>query len=208
MKLYFAPGACSLACHIALQEAGLKHELVRVDLRTKTLADGSDYRLICKTGYVPAMQLKNGELLSETPALLQYIADQAPAANLAPANGSFGRYRLQAVLNFIATELHKNFSPLFDPSAATVTTAAARSRLAQRLVDTEQLLGSQNFLLGDYFSVADAYLFTVLGWAVLVNVDLTPYPLLQNLQQRIANRPAVQRALTAEGLNHSGASNA
>ncbi|MFN6263889.1 MAG: glutathione transferase GstA [Chromatiaceae bacterium] len=200
MKLYFAPAACSLASHIALEEAGLKHEIIRVDLRSKTLPDGSDYRLICPQGYVPALQLKNGELLSEGPALLQYIADQAPAANLAPANGSFSRYRLQSLLNFIATELHKNFTPLFDPTAADVTKDATRARLTIRLAQAEQLLNAQNFLLGDYFTVADAYLFTVLGWARMVNVDLMPYPLLQQFQQRVQSRPAVQRAMLAEGL--------
>lgn len=200
MKLYFAPAACSLASHIALEEAGLKHETVRVDLRTKTLPDGTDYRQICPQGYVPALQVKNGELLTEGPALLQYIADQAPAANLAPANGSFSRYRLQSLLNFIATELHKNFSPLFDPSAAEVTKDAARQRLHLRLGQTEQQLGAQNFLLGEYFTVADAYLFTVLGWARMVNVDLTPFPQLLQYQQRVLSRPAVQRAMQAEGL--------
>lgn len=200
MKLYFSPAACSLASHIALEEAGLKYETIRVDLRHKTLPDGSDFRQICPQGYVPALQLKNGELLTEGPALLQYIADQAPAVNLAPANGSFSRYRLQSLLNFTATELHKNFSPLFDPTAAEATKAAARTRLNIRLSQAEQLLGAQNFLLGDYFTVADAYMFTVLGWARMVNVDLTPYPLLQQYQQRVHSRPAVQRAMQAEGL--------
>lgn len=200
MKLYFSPAACSLASHIALEEAGLKYETIRVDLRHKTLPDGSDFRQICPQGYVPALQLKNGELLTEGPALLQYIADQAPAVNLAPANGSFSRYRLQSLLNFTATELHKNFSPLFDPTAAEATKAAARIKLNIRLSQAEQLLGAQNFLLGDYFTVADAYMFTVLGWARMVNVDLTPYPLLQQYQQRVHSRPAVQRAMQAEGL--------
>ncbi|TXH97361.1 MAG: glutathione transferase GstA [Rheinheimera sp.] len=200
MKLYFAPAACSLASHIALEEAGLKYEMIRVDLRSKTLPDGSDYRQICPQGYVPALQVKNGELLTEGPALLQYIADQAPATNLAPANGSFGRYRLQSLLNFIATELHKNFSPLFDPTAADVTKDAARQRLSLRLSQVEAQLGAQNFLLGDYFTVADAYLFTVLGWARMVQFDLTPYGQLQQFQQRVQARPAVQRAMQAEGL--------
>lgn len=200
MKLYFAPAACSLASHIALEEAGLKHEIARVDLRSKTLPDGSDYHQVCPQGYVPALLLKNGELLTEGPAILQYIADQAPAANLAPANGSFSRYRLQSLLNFIATELHKNFSPLFDPSAADASKEAARQRLTVRLTQAEALLNAQNFLLGDYFTVADAYLFTVLGWARMVKVDLTAYPSLQQFQQRVQSRPAVQRAMLAEGL--------
>lgn len=201
MKLFYAPAACSLASHIALEEAALRHEIVRVDLRSKTLPDGSDYCQLCPQGYVPALQLKNGEWLTEGPAILQYIADQAPAANLAPANGSFARYRLQSLLNFIATELHKNFSPLFDRTAHAETKTAARARLNTRLQQAEQQLGAQNFLLGDYFTVADAYLFTVLGWAGMVQVDLSPFPYLQQFRQRILSRPAVQRAMQAEGLS-------
>lgn len=203
MKLYFATGACSLAARITLEEAGLRYEAIQVNLRQKTLPDGTDYRLVCPQGYVPALQLKNGELLSENPAILQYLADQAPAANLAPANGSFARYRLQSVLNFVATELHKNFSPLFDPTSADVTRQQFQQRLATRLTQCSAMLEQQNFLLGDQFSVADAYLFVVLNWAALVKVDLSPYPVLQAFQQRVAARPAVQRALQAEGLKQS-----
>ena len=200
MKLYYAPAASSLAPHIALLEAGLKFSLVKVDLKTKRLSDGTDFREINPLGYVPALQLKNGEVLTECPAILQYIADQSPARNLAPVNGSFARYKLQSLLNFIATELHKNFSPLFDPTAADVTKDAARQRLSLRLSQAEAQLGAQNFLLGDYFTVADAYLFTVLGWARMVQFDLTPYGQLQQFQQRVQARPAVQRAMQAEGL--------
>lgn len=201
MKLYYAPAVCSLASHIALEEAGLRYETVQVDLRSKTLPDGSDYRQLCLQGYVPALQLKNGEWLTEGPAILQYIADQAPAMNLAPANGSFARYRLQSLLNFVATELHKNFSPLFDKTAHADAKTAARARLDTRLQQTEQQLGAQNFLLGDYFTVADAYLFTVLGWADIVKVDLSPFPYLQQFRQRVLSRPAVQRVMQAEGLS-------
>lgn len=200
MKLFYAPGACSMASHIALYETGLKHEIAKVDLRHKTLADGSDYRGICPQGYVPALQLKNGELLSEGPAILQYIADQAPAANLAPANGSFARYRLQSCLNFIATELHKNFSPLFDPTADAAAKASATARLNTRLPQFEQQLAAQNYLMGDYFSVADAYLFTVLGWARMVKFDLSPFTNLLAYKERIATRPSVIAAMKAEGL--------
>ncbi len=203
MKLYFATGACSLAARITLEEAGLRYEAVQVNLRQKTLPDGTDYRTLCPQGYVPALQLKNGELLSETPAILQYLADQAPAANLAPANGSFARYRLQSVLNFIATELHKNFSPLFDPTTAEVTRQQFRQRLANRLEQCNAMLAEQNFLVGEQFSIADAYLFVVLNWAAMVKVELEPYPVLQAFRQRVAARPAVQRALQAEGLNQN-----
>lgn len=200
MKLFYSPGACSMAAHIALHESGLKHDIAKVDLRSKTLADGSDYRQISPQGYVPALQLKNGELLSEGPAILQYIADQAPAANLAPANGSFARYRLQSTLNYIATEIHKNFSPLFDPTASADAKASAVTRLNARFPQFDQLLAAQNYLVGEYFTVADAYLFTVLGWARMVKFDLSPFANLLAYKDRIATRPSVIAAMTAEGL--------
>lgn len=200
MKLFYSPGACSMASHIALHESGLKHDIAKVDLRSKTLADGSDYRQISPQGYVPALQLKNGELLSEGPAILQYIADQAPAANLAPANGSFARYRLQSTLNYIATEIHKNFSPLFDPTASADAKASAVTRLNARFPQFDQLLAAQNYLVGEYFTVADAYLFTVLGWARMVKFDLSPFANLLAYKDRIATRPSVIAAMTAEGL--------
>ncbi len=200
MKLFYSPGACSMAAHIALHESGLKHDIAKVDLRSKTLADGSDYRQISPQGYVPALQLKNGELLSEGPAILQYIADQAPAANLAPANGSFARYRLQSTLNYIATEIHKNFSPLFDPTASADAKASAVTRLNTRFPQFDQLLAAQNYLVGEYFTVADAYLFTVLGWARMVKFDLSPFANLLAYKDRIATRPSVIAAMTAEGL--------
>lgn len=205
MKLYYAPAACSLASHITLLEAGLKFTAIKVDLRSKTLADGSDYSLINAQGYVPALQLKNGEVLTEGPAILQYIADQAPASNLAPANGSFARYKVQSWLNFIATELHKNFTPLFDPTAAEATKSAAQQKLAQRLTQLDQQLAALQYLVGDYFTIADAYLFTVAGWARFVKFDLTPYPNLLNFVARCNQRPAVQAALAAEGLLPKGA---
>lgn len=200
MKLFFAPAACSMASHIALLESGLKHEIAKVDIRNKTLSDGSDYRKICPQGYVPALLLKNGELLTEGPAILQYIADQAPGANLAPTNGSFARYRLQSSLNFIATELHKNFSPLFDPTAEEPAKQSARQRLAARLQLMDEQLSTQSFVLGDVFSVADAYLFTVLGWARMVKVDLSSFAHLVAYKERLATRPSIVAAMTAEGL--------
>lgn len=205
MKLYYAPAACSLASHIALLEAGLKFTAEKVDLRQKTLLDGSDYRQIHPLGYVPALQLKNAEVLTEGPAILQYIADQAPASNLAPANGSFARYKLQSWLNFIATELHKNFTPLFDPAAAEATKDAAKRKLEQRLSQLDQQLAALQYLVGDYFTIADAYLFTVAGWAKYVKFDLSPYPNLLSFVARCNQRPAVQAALAAEGLLPKGA---
>lgn len=200
MKLFFAPGACSLACHIALHEAGLKFDSERVDLRTKLLADGSDYRQIQPHGYVPALQLKNNEVLTEGPAILQYIADQAPGAALAPVNGSFARYRLQSLLNFIATELHKNFSPLFDKTANDGSKDAARQKLVTRFTQLDSQMATSHFLLGDGFSIADAYLFVVMSWAAYVQFDMSPYPNLLAYQQRLAERPSIEAALRTEGL--------
>lgn len=200
MKLFYAPGACSLASHIALEEAGLKYEIARVNLRTKQLTDGSDYRQIQPFGYVPALQLKNGEVLTEGPAILQYIADQAPGAALAPVNGSFARYRLQSALNFIATEVHKNFSPLFDATASDETKQAARNRLELRLTQLQDSLGSHPFMLGEQFTIADAYLFVCLNWCGMVAVDLSKFATLSAFVARVAQRPAVHVAMTAEGL--------
>lgn len=204
MKLYYAPGASSLAAHICLFEAGLKFTAVKVDLKSKLLPDGSSFTDINPLGYVPALQLKNGEVLTECPAILQYIADQSPASNLAPANGSFARYKQQSVLNFIATELHKNFSPLFDPTAAEPTKQAAVQKLQLRFGQLEQTLVNPQFLTGEQFTLADAYLFNVALWARLVKFDLTPYPQLQAYLERIAKRPAVRHALQEEGLLRHG----
>lgn len=199
MKLYYSPGACSLSPHIALCEAGLPVELVRVDLSTKKTADGGDFLAVNPDGYVPVLQLDDGSLLTEGPAIVQYIADQAPAKQLAPANGSMDRYRLQSTLNFISTELHKSFSPLFNPAAVAEWKEAARKTLAERLDHLESRLAGP-FLLGEQFTVADGYLFTVLGWSKYVKFDLAPWPKLGAYLGRIAARPAVQQALKEEGL--------
>lgn len=206
MKLYYAPAASSLAPHIALLEAGLKFTLVKVDLKTKQLSDGSDFKEINPLGYVPALQLKNSEVLTECPAILQYIADQSPASNLAPANGSFARYKLQSLLNFIATELHKSFSPLFDPTAAEASKQAAIHKLQQRFAAVETLLGKATYLTGEQFTLTDIYLFNVCLWARFVKFDLTPYPTLQTYLDQIAQRPAVKQALQEEGLLRHGES--
>lgn len=199
MKLYFSPGACSLSPHIVLLETGVPFTIERVDLRTKLTAGGEDFRAINPKGYVPALALDDGSVLTEGPAIVQYLADQAPAAGLLPAVGDVERYKVIGWLNYISTELHKNFSPLFNPAAGEETKAYARKMLGLRFEHMAAHLDGRSFL-GNAFSVADAYLFTVLGWADRVNVSLAEFPALQAFRARIAERPAVQQALRAEGL--------
>lgn len=200
MKLYFSPGACSLSPHIVLREAGLEFEIEKVGLADKKTEKGADYTTVNPKGYVPALQLDNGEVLTEGPAIVQYLADKAPEKKLAPAAGSMERYRLAEWLNFISTEVHKNFSPFFNPKAPEETKQGARDILAKRLGFVAQKLGSSEYLMGNQFTVADAYLFTVLNWAGHVKLDLSPWPVLKAYQQRIAARPAVHAAMVAEGL--------
>jgi len=200
MKLYYSPGACSLSPHIALREAGLNFELVQVDLATKKTASGQNYLEINPAGYVPCLQLDDGRTLTEGPAILQYLADRAPGKLLAPANGSFERYHLQQWLNFISAELHKSFSPLFNPGASEDWKNAVRQTIAARLGVVATRLKDAPYLLGDSLSVADIYLFVVLGWAAYVNLDLSPWPALQAFMGRVGGREAVQAALRAEGL--------
>ena len=202
MKLYYAPGACSLSPHIVLRELGLDHQLERVDLRSQPhrTASGEDFSQISAKGYVPALRLADGELLTEGPAIVQYLADQKPEAGLLAPAGSLARARAQEWLNYIATELHKNFGALFRPDGPDEVKQAARAALAQRLRFTAEALQDREYLVGERFGVADAYLFVVLGWCQYLAIDLAPYPVLQAFQQRIAERPAVQAALKAEGL--------
>lgn len=200
MKLYFSPGACSLSPHIALREAGLDFELERVDFATKKTRGGEDFTAINPKGYVPALRLDDGQVLTEGPAIVQYIADLAPDHKLAPPAGSLERYRLQETLNFISTELHKGFSPLFRKDCPEAWKEVVRTNLGVRFAMLDALLGKQEFVFGQQFSVADGYLFTVLGWTRFVQYDLTPYPNLIAYQARIAARPAVHAALAAEGL--------
>jgi glutathione S-transferase len=200
MKLYFSPGACSLSPHIALREAGLDFVAERVDLRQKVTESGADFRAINPKGYVPALQLKDGTLLTEGPAIVQYIADQAPASKLAPAAGSIERYQLVEWLNYISTEVHKSFSPLFNPAATDDMKQAARTAIANRLNYVAQVLDGREFLMGSTFTVADAYLFTVLGWAGYVKLSLADWPVLQAYIERVGARPAVQQAMRDEGL--------
>ncbi len=198
MKLYFSPGACSLSPHIVLHDLGLPVETVAVDLRSKVMAGGGDFRTVNPKGYVPVLQLDDGAVLTEGPAIVQYLADRKPEAGLAPANGTFERYRLQEWLNFISTELHKQFSPLFNPESSDAVKAAQRKRLGERFDYLAQTLATQDYLLAGGFSVADAYLYTVLGWTAHVGPDLAGWPALQGYLARVQARPAVARTLAAE----------
>jgi len=200
MKLYFSPGACSLSPHIVLREAGLDYTLERVDIPKRQTATGADFSAINPKGYVPALQLNDGTVLTEGPAIVQFIADLAPDRQLAPSHGTLERYQMIEWLNFIATELHKGFSPLFRPTSTEDMKQAARTHLANRLGWVAQRLEGSDYLLGTQFTAADAYLFTVLGWAGVVAVDLSPWPVLVAYQQRVASRPAVQQAMREEGL--------
>lgn len=200
MKLYYAPGACSLASDIALREAGLPVELVRVDLRAKRTAAGEDFRAINGKGYVPTLELEDGQRLTEGQAILQYIADRVPERGLAPGAGTMERYRLQEWLSFISGELHKQFSPLFDPAADEALKARQRQRLVERLAWVARELGERAYLMGGEPTVADAYLFTVLRWAKPCGVDTAQWPALVAYQARMAARPKVREALQAEGL--------
>jgi glutathione S-transferase len=200
MKLYYSPGACSLSPHIVLREAGLQFDLEQVDLGKKTTAAGTDFLTINPKGYVPALALDNGEVLTEGPVIVQYLADLAPANGLAPAAGTMARLRLQEWLNFISTELHKGFSPLFAETTPEATKVIVQGLLARRFAYVAAQLETKQFLLGAEFTVADAYLFVVLSWAPYVGVDLSPWPVFATYSGRIATRPAVQAALRAEGL--------
>lgn len=195
MKLYFSPGTCSMSPQIALSEAGIPVELVKVDLKTKKTAGGGDYLAINPKGYVPALLMDNGEVITEGPAIVQYIADLAPASHLAPANGTLARIRLQEMLNFITSELHKGFSPLFNPQAPAEWKAVVRTTLGTRFDYLSQCLANQPYLLGDTFTVADGYLFTVLGWCQWVDINLAKWPVLTAFCARVAERPKVKAVL-------------
>jgi len=200
MKLYYSPGACSLSPHIVLREAGLPFELVLASTKSHKLQDGTDYYTINAKGYVPLLEFDDGQRLSEGPAIVQWIADQAPASKLAPAAGTLERYRLQEWLNFITSELHKGFSPLFNPAMPEEAKAIFRAKLLDRFKWVDGQLAGKQFLMGDAFTAADAYLFTVSGWTVPTNLDISGYANLAAWRERVAARPAVQAALKAEGL--------
>ena len=200
MKLYYSAGACSLAPHIVLKESGLAFDAISAPTKTHKLADGTDYYTINPLGYVPLLVLDDGRQLHECAVIMQFVADQAPSTQLAPANGSFERYKLQEWLNFIATELHKGFSPLFTPGMPDEAKALFKNRLTDRLQWVDGELAGKNYLMGDHFSVADAYLFVVSGWGKHVGVDTSAMANLSAFAARVGARPAVQATLRAEGL--------
>jgi glutathione S-transferase len=200
MKLYYAPGACSLSPHIVARELGLPLELKKVDNKTKTIEGGGDYRKVNARGYVPALELDNGEILTEGPAIVQYLADLKPEAELAPKWGTFGRYRLQEWLNFLTSEIHKQFSPLFKPTTPEDYKPVAKEIIATRFDWLDGQLAGKDYLMGSQFTVADAYLFVLLGWTRPTQIDLARWPNLLAFHKRVGARPKVQEALSAEGL--------
>jgi glutathione S-transferase len=200
MKLYYSPGACSLSPHIVLREAGLEFTPVLASTKTHKLADGSDFYAINPKGYVPLLELDDGQRLSEGQVIVQFIADQVPAKHLAPPAGTMARYRVMEWLNFITSELHKGFSPLFNPAMPEEAKVLARAKLGDRLKWVDGQLAGKAYLMGDTFCVADAYLFVVAGWGRHVGVDITPLPNLSAFMARMMARPAVQQAMKAEGL--------
>lgn len=200
MKLYYSPAACSLSPHIVANEAGIPLELVKVDTKTKTIASEGDYWAVNPKGYVPALELDDGQVLTEGPAIVQYLADLKPDSGLAPANGTFERVRLQEALNYLTSEIHKSFSPLFNPATLPAVREERLAYLQKRYALIEQQLEGKRFLLGDRFTVADAYLFVLTNWARGVKLDLSEFPNLQAFQERVAARPAVRQAMVREGL--------
>ena len=200
MKLYYAPGACSLSPHIVARELGIKLDLKKVNTKDKTIEGGGDYWKVNARGYVPALELDNGQVLTEGPAIVQYLADQKPEANLAPRNGTLERYRLQEWLNFLTSEIHKSFSPLFKPNTPEEYKKIAKENLATRFDWLDKQLAGKDYLTGNTFTVADAYLFVLTNWTKFHNIDLTRWPNIAAFQKRVGARPKVQEALQAEGL--------
>jgi len=200
MQLYYAPGACSLASHITLREAGLPVDLKKTDTKTKKLEDGSDYFAVNSKGAVPALRLDDGQVLTEGPAILQYLADQKPESKLAPKAGTLERYRLLEWLNFITSEIHKSFSPLFNPAADAKVKEYTTQNLEKKFDWLNKQLAGKQYLTGDTFTIADAYLFVVVNWSNFVGIDLGRWPALKAFQERVAARPKVQEAMAAEGL--------
>jgi glutathione S-transferase len=200
MKLYYSPGACSLVPHIVLRETGLPFALEKVDTAKHTLASGSDYYAVNAKGQVPVLELDDGARLTEGPVIAQFIADKAGSATLMPAGGSLARYRVMEWQNYITSELHKSFSPLFNPEFDATAKALHSKLLRKKYEWVESKLANGHFLTGDSFTAADAYLFTVTNWAKYVSLDLSNLPHLQAFLTRVAARPAVQAAMKAEGL--------
>ena len=200
MKLYYSPGACSLAPHIVLNEAGLAYETEKVDLATKKTATGGDFLAINPKGYVPAITLDDGQLLTEVQVLLRYVADQKPQSNLMPKPGTMERYRVEEWMNYIASELHKSYSPLFRPNTPEEYKTIVRGNLAKRLALLDQALAGKQYLMGNAFTAADAYAFTILRWSSFTKVDLSPYANIKAYMARMEARPKVQQTLKEEGL--------
>ena len=200
MKLYYSPGACSLAPHIVLHEAGYAFDIEKVDIPNKKTASGDDYWTINPKGYVPALKLDNGEVLSEVGVICQYLADQKPAAGLAPAAGTMARYHLMEWLNFVATEVHKSIGALFNPKMTPEMKEVQLGVIERRLNALEKMIAGKPYLMGDAFSVADAYLFTVINWSRIHKIDMAKWPNIQAFMVRVAARPKVQAAMQAEGL--------
>ncbi|HEY5898684.1 MAG TPA: glutathione transferase GstA [Burkholderiales bacterium] len=200
MKLYYAPGACSLSPHIVAREAGLPVEIKKVDNKNKTIEGGGDYWKVNPRGYVPALELDNGEILTEGPAIVQYLADQKPESGLAPKAGTMERYRVQEWLNFITSEIHKQYTPLFKPNTPDDYKPIAKQNIENRFNWLDQQLAGKDYLMGRQFTVADAYLFVVLNWAKVKDIDLARWPNLAAFQKRVAARPKVKEAMQAEGL--------
>ncbi len=200
MKLYYTPGTCSLAPHIVLEETKTPFTAVKIDLRTKKANDGSDFLKVNPNGYVPALMLDDGTVLTEASVLVQYIADKAGATNLAPANGTVARYQLMSWLNFVATEVHKGFSPLFHPKMPAEGKAVATERLIDRIKFLDGHLAKSAYITGNSFTLPDAYLFTVLQWTYGLKIDLSPFPHIVAYLEKIRARPAVEAAMRAEGL--------
>ncbi len=200
MKLFYMPGVCSLSPHITLRESGLAFDLEKVDRATKKTDKGTDYMGISPRGYVPALQLDNGDILTEGPAIVQYVADQVPDKKLAPPAGTMARYKLMEWLNVVSSEIHKGFSPLFMPNVSAESKEAVKERLLSRLGSIDKHMAGRDYVM-DTFSVVDPYLFTTLRWTVPLKIDLTPFPNLVAFFERMKERPAVKAALAAEGLN-------
>jgi glutathione S-transferase len=200
MKLFYAPGACSLSPHIALLEAGLEATLVKVDTKAHKTEGGGDYYAVNPKGYVPLLELDDGDRLTEGPAIVQYIADRNPKSKLAPAAGAMERYHLQEWLNFISAELHKQFSPLFQTSTPAEYKGTLKEKIGKRFDWVAEQLKGKDYLMGDTFTVADAYLFTMLTWTKHVGIDLARWPVLTAYKARVAARPKVREAMIAEGL--------
>lgn len=200
MKLYYTPGACSQAPHIILHEAGLPHDSAKVDIRAKKLADGSDYLRINPKGAVPALELDDGQVLTENAVILQYIADKAGAFELLPQPGDLRRYRVLEWVNFVATELHKSFGALFNPASGDEAKQSARDLIAKKLDFVEQQIGDQPYLLGDHFTLPDAYLFVILGWTEKMGIGIDRWPRLAAFRKRVGGRESAREVLEFEGL--------